>query len=114
PPLLPRTIGLYLVCHGLRLQEGLEPLDAVQAADTALAIASGLDFREQPAMRVDPNAARANRERDALRAREIARPHARREPEARSVRLHDRLVVVVEDLHAQYRAEDLLRQQRRA
>src|SRR5690606_33460305 len=100
-----RQIRLDLVSHGLGLKKRFEPLDTVQPADAALAIAAGLDLREQPAVRVDPHAPGADRARGALRAREIARPDARLEPEPRGVRLRDRLVVPVEDLHAQHGAE---------
>src|SRR5581483_2728023 len=71
-----------------------------------------LTGRERVAEVVDPHHARVEPPRDAVGLREIARPDARTEPVRAVVRTADRVVLTVERLDGDDRAEELLVGQR--
>jgi hypothetical protein len=85
-----------------------EGIVAVQAAETALPVATRFRFGKELVVIVDPHRAVAQRARDAKRARAVVGPHARREAKYGVVSSVDCLRFSVERFQRDERPEDFL------
>src|SRR4051794_1639551 len=91
----------------LRVRE--QRLDALPASDAGPLHAAERQLdTPADAVAVDEHLARADTGGDAVRAAQVARPHAGDEAVGRGIGLRDRVAVVLERARGQDRAEDLL------